>query len=98
MMIDPKARKRLRLILDVPGIWADDLDELAAVWADGEEVTDADRLLVATEEWFRREAIIVLTTIPGEKCLADDFEVLPRPCRIVGVQAVAGEPDEGERT
>ena len=88
MMHDQHARKVLRLTVDLPGVYADDLDELAAIWSDEEPPTDRDRLLAATEEWFRREVIVVLTTIPGEKCQNDEFEVVARTARIVGVDAV----------
>jgi hypothetical protein len=84
--------KRLVLHIEVPGFWADDLDEIAAIVAGGHESgkpTAEDRLYIVTEEWMREEVGITLVSRPGEKCMSDDFEVHAYTGRIVGAEAVA---------
>lgn len=80
-------RKVLVLHVEVPGFWADDLDEMAAIYADGwEGEADDYRLTVVTEEWMRPEVGITLVSIPGEKCMNSDFEVHAYTGRIVGAE------------
>ena len=83
---DPKYT--LLLTIEVPGIWADDLPESAALWADSEETGDKptpeDYLNVVIEEWFREEVGLTIVTLPGEKTMNDDFGVHAYTCRIVG--------------
>jgi hypothetical protein len=82
-------QKKLRLTIEVDGIWADDLDESAATIAELRgEVTDRDKLFVVTEEWMRPEVILTVTTYPGEKCQNHEFEVIPYHARIVGAETV----------
>ena len=50
---EPKPTKKLVLTVVVDGIWADDLPESAAIWAETEEPTPADYLDVVLEEWMR---------------------------------------------
>jgi hypothetical protein len=38
------------------------------------------------EEWMRAEVGITLVSIPGEKCMSDDFEVHAYTGRIVGAE------------
>jgi len=83
-MDDPK--KKLILHIEVSDIWADDLDESAAIWAEPLEPTAQDRLDVVLEEWFREEVGITLVSLPGDKCGNDDFMVLARDGRIVGAE------------
>lgn len=80
-------KKVLRLTVEVPGLWADDLDEAAAMYADGEPTAEA-RLDVVLEEWMRPEVGLTIVTIPGDKCMNDDFQVHAFTCRIVGAEAV----------
>jgi hypothetical protein len=86
------SERRLVLELAVDGVWADDLDESARYWAwadeDGRPVTPEDRLNVVLEEWFREDVIVMLTPIPGEKCLDDDSRTVARTARIIGASTV----------
>lgn len=77
-------RKTLVLHVEVPGVYADDLEESAAAWADGESPTAEDFLNVVVEEWMRPEVGLTVVTIPGEKSTNDDFEVHAYTARIVG--------------
>lgn len=81
-------RKKLRLTIEVDDVWADDLDECAGYCSEPNPPTAADRLYVVTEEWMRPEVILTFTTYPGEKSQNHEFEVLARPARIVGAEAV----------
>jgi hypothetical protein len=83
-MSTPEPKKVLILHIEVPGFWADDLEDCAREWADGGEPTAKDRLEVVLEEWMRSEAGITLVSLPGEKSMADDFEVHAYTGRIVG--------------
>ena len=76
--------KRLVLHIEVEGFNADDLDELAAIVAEPDPPTAADRLYIVTEEWVRPDVGLTLVTIPGDKCMNDDFEVAAFNGRIVG--------------
>jgi hypothetical protein len=78
------ATKTLILHIEVPGIWADDLPESAAVWSENEEPTAAEYAEVVTEEWMRPEVAIAVVTWPGEKNLTSDFELHTYKGRIVG--------------
>jgi hypothetical protein len=78
-------KKTLVLHIEVPGFNADDLDEYAAEMADGEP-TPQDRLFIVVEEWMRREVGLTLVSLPGEKCMSDDFQVRAFDGRIVGVE------------
>ena len=79
----PMGRKILVLHIEVPGVYADDLEDSAAAWAD-ETPTAEDYLSVVTEEWMRPEVGLTVVTIPGEKNTNDDFEVHAYTARIVG--------------
>jgi hypothetical protein len=87
-------RKRLRLTIEVDGVWADDLDETAAMMSSPEPPTPWHRLYVVTEEWMRPEVILTLCTYPGEKCQNHEFEMVARNARIVGAEAVGDPLDE----
>ena len=82
----PEPTKVLILHIEVPGVWADDLPESAAVWADGREPDAQDYLYVVTEEWMRQEVGLTIVTLPGEKNLSDDFGVHAYTGRIVGAE------------
>jgi hypothetical protein len=79
-----RATKNLILHIEVPGIWADDLPESAALWAEGSEPTAKDYATVVTEEWMRPEVAIAVVTRPGEKNLNEDFELHTYKGLIVG--------------
>lgn len=79
--------RHLVLHVEIPGFWADDLDECAAVLSEPDPPGPEDRLYVVTEEWMRETVGITLVSIPGEKCLSDDFEVKAFTGRIVGAEA-----------
>lgn len=80
-------RKNLRLTIELPDVYADDLDEHAGYLADAEP-SDEDRLWLVTEEWFREDVVVVLTSFPGDKCQNHEFEVVPFTGRIVGASTV----------
>jgi hypothetical protein len=81
-------KKTLVLHIAVPGFYADDLDECARVLQDS--AGPVERLFVVTEEWMREEVGITLVSLPGEKCMSDDFEVHAYTGRIVGVELMEG--------
>lgn len=85
-----KQERHLVLHVKVPGFWADDLDEYAAIVAgdDGTPPGPEDRLYIVTEEWMRSQVGITLVSIPGEKCLSDDFEVHAYTGEIIGAYTV----------
>ena len=82
------ADRILRLTIEIPGVYADDLDEAAALWADGEEVTSTDYLDVILHEWMRPEVGITIVTLPSDKAMSDDFEIHSYEARIVGAESV----------
>ena len=78
-------KKTLVLHVAVPGFYADDLDDCARIYADGDPGPD-DRLEVVLEEWMRETVVITLVTLPGEKSTNDDFEMHAYTGRIVGAE------------
>jgi hypothetical protein len=84
-------KKKLRLTIEVDGIWADDLDECAGYMSEPEPPGPRERLYVVTEEWMRPDVVLTVCTIPGEKCMNDDFEMQALTGRIVGAEAVDGK-------
>ena len=83
----------LRLTIEIPDIYADDLQEAAELWADGEPVSPDDYLSVVLQEWMRPEVGITIVTLPGDKSMRDDFGVHAYTGRIVA--AAIGDGDEG---
>ena len=79
-------RKHLVLHIEIPGFYADDLDGCAAIYSEPEPPGPQDRLEVVTEEWMRETVGITLVSIPGDKCMNDDFEVHAYTGRIVGAE------------
>lgn len=79
-------RTHLVLHVEIPGFWADDLDDCAGYLSAPEPPGPADRLYVVTEEWMREEVGITLVSRPGEKNLSDDFLVKAFTGRIVGAE------------
>ena len=77
--------KNLVLRIEVPGIWADDLDKQAAEWADGQTVTDEHRL-DALLEWMRCEVGITVVSVPAEKNQNHEFEVHAFDGQIIGAE------------
>lgn len=86
-MNPPKPTKTLVLHIAVPDYWADDLEDSAAEFAEG-EVTPEDRLDIVLDEWMRPEVGLTLVGIPGDKCMNDDFEVGAFNGRVVGVEVI----------
>jgi hypothetical protein len=84
-MTNEGPKKTLVLHVTVPGFHADDLDDCASNYADGDPGPD-DRLEVVLEEWMREEVGITLVSLPGEKCTSDDFQVHAYTGRIVGAE------------
>jgi hypothetical protein len=82
---DEGPKKMLVLHIAVPDFNADDLEEVAGYLANDEEVTPADRLMVV-EDWMRLDVALGLVSVPGEKCMNDDFSVFARDGRIVGAE------------
>ena len=82
----PQPKKVLRLTIEVPDIWADDLDENAACYSDPDPPTAEDRLEVILSEWMRPEVGLTIVTIPGDKCMNDDFEVHAYTATIVAAE------------
>lgn len=95
-MTDPveQRRKVLRLTVEIPDVYADDLPDTAALWADGRTPTARHYLDGVLEEWLREDATISVVTLPGEKSMNDEFEIHGYSCRIVGVSVRDRETDE----
>jgi hypothetical protein len=85
MTTEPQPTKTLVLHITVPGFYADDLDDCAKNYADGDPGPE-ERLEVVLEEWMRQEIGITLVSLPGEKSTSDDFEVHAYTGRIVGAE------------
>lgn len=84
----PIPTKVLRLTIEVRGIWADDLDELAGYLSEPEPPGPDDRLFLVTEEWFKPDVVLTACTHPGEKSMNHDFELVTYQGTIVGAEAV----------
>lgn len=91
-------RKMLRLTVEVPDFWADELDEYAGYCSDPRSPGPEDRLYVVTEEWMRPDAILVLTSIPGDKCMNEDFAIYAKDVRIVGAEIVDRQGEQSDRS
>ena len=78
-MSEPTAPKKVLILhIEVPGVYADDLEQSAANYADcGDDPTPQDYLDVVR---------------PGEKCMNDDFEIHAYTGRIVGAEVRDGAP------
>ena len=81
-MISKPSKSRLVLEIEVPDFNVDGAQEAA------DEFCDGDLLFIVTEEWMREEVGVTFVTIPGEKNLNSDFEVIARTCHIVGARIV----------
>lgn len=95
-MIEPK--KRLVLHIEVPGVWADDLESSArevASWNNRANPSPEDYLFVVTEEWMRRDVGLTIVTLPGEKSTNDDFTVSSHNGRVVGAEVRDVERSHG---
>ena len=90
-----KQSKHLVLHIEIPGFWADDLDQCAGVLSEPDPPGPDDRLYVVTAEWMWAEVGITLVGIPGEKCMSDDFEVRAFTGRIVGASTRDVWPRDG---
>lgn len=73
--------KTLILHIRVPGIYVDDLPGLAAEW-------DCEIVDMLIEEQIRADVGLTIVTLPGEKCMNDDFEVHAYTATIVGADVV----------
>jgi len=87
-MAETTKAKTLVLHIEVPGVYADDLDASAAEYAkyDEREPTPQDYLEVVLEEWMRSEVGLTIVTLPGEKNMHEDFEVHAYNGLIVGAE------------
>lgn len=81
----PEPRKKLRLTIEVPGVWADDLEQWAALRADDGEPRDSDRLDVVVYDWLTEEGL--LTLMPNDDESGPFLAVFH--VRIVGAEAIA---------
>lgn len=88
-------KKVLVLSIALPDFNADDLDELAGYCSEPDPPDANDRLFVVTEEWMRDEIGLFFTTIPGDKCMSDDFGTVAEMGRIVGAHTVDREALSG---
>lgn len=79
-------QKRFILHVEVEGFYGDDLDEMAGCISQPDPPTAEDRLCIVTEEWMRPDVGLTLISLPGEKCMSDDFEVFAYVGRIVGAE------------
>jgi hypothetical protein len=82
----PPVAKTLVLHIEVPGFNADDLDELAGFLSEPDPPGPQDRLDIVIEEWMREEVGLTLVSLPGDKCMNDDFVVTAFTGRIVGAE------------
>jgi len=76
----------LILHIEVPDIYADDLQATAKFYAKPNEPGPEDYLDVVTEEWMRPEVGLTIVTLPGEKNMNEDFEIHAYTGRIVGAE------------
>lgn len=67
-------KKRLRLMIELEGFYADDLDDLVADCFSDDDPAFA-RHYIVTEEWMKPDVVVTVCTVPGEKCMNDDFEL-----------------------
>jgi hypothetical protein len=79
-------RKKFILTIEVDGFNADDLDEYAGYIAEPDPPDADDRLFVVTEEWIRPDVTITVCTLPGDKCMNSDFELVAFSGRIIGAE------------
>lgn len=74
---------RLILHIEVPDFNVEGAQEAA------DEFYDGDVFPIVIEEWMRSEVGVTFVTIPGEKSMNHELEVIARTCRIVGAE-IAG--------
>lgn len=79
---------RLVLEIEVPEFNADGIQAAA------DEFCDGDVLFIVTEELMRRDVGLTLVSIPGEKCMNDDFEVHAMDGRIIGARIITARSGE----
>jgi hypothetical protein len=85
---DRAQKKNLVLHVEVPDFHADDLDECARYMSDPDPPGPDERLYIITEEWMRADVGLTLVSLPGEKCMNNDFEIHAFTARIVGAHTV----------
>jgi hypothetical protein len=84
--MDPEKPKRMLVLhIEVPGIWADDLDESAALYAEGDP-SPTDYLDVVVEEWLEETVGLTVISLPALKELASDGQLHAYEGRIVGAE------------
>lgn len=77
----PKTHK-IRLLVEVNGIYADDILMIAEQW--GDDTTAYDVL----EEELRMDCTITVVNLPGDGNLSDDFGITCHQGLIVGAEVV----------
>lgn len=86
-MSEPGERtKKLILHVEVPEYYADDIPEGVLLW-EGTPDNPRDVANYLAEE-IRSDVGLTVVTIPGDKCMNDDFGVFATTGRIVGAQVV----------
>ena len=78
---------RLILEIEVEGFNADGaIEYIEEEFPFNKDAAGEALLDLVTDEWMRGQVGLTLVTIPGEKCLNHDFEVVSKTCRIVGAR------------
>jgi hypothetical protein len=78
---------RLILEIELADFNVDDVQAASDEW-------DIPVKEIVLEEMMRPEVGLTVVTIPGEKCLSDDFEVHAMNARIVGAHILSGNQQE----
>jgi hypothetical protein len=73
-------KERLVLEIEVPGFNVDGAQEMA------DELCEGDVLTLLTEHWMRRDVVLALVSLPGEKEIESDFELHGMEGRIIGAR------------
>ena len=83
-------KRMLVLHIALPEIYADDLDERISLWMmdDDTKPTARDLADMITEELMRDRVGVTLVTLPGEKCLNSEFDVVSYTGTIVGAETI----------
>lgn len=89
MAEETKETKALVLEIKVPQFYAEDLEEQVKLMKqEGWEPRDGALTYIVTEEMVRREVGLSLVSLPSEKCLNSDFQLINTDGVIVGARVV----------
>jgi hypothetical protein len=81
MESETELTKALVLEIKVPGWYVEDLEERGKDFDVGVEY-------IVTEEMMRPEVGLTVVTLPGEKCMNSDYEVVAATGQIIGARVV----------